>query len=352
MISKYKVLLTLFIFLGAILIAPLAVSAQEENAVITSEADQALAESADLSDEPEVLESVTIEEPKSIPSNFGLWWRNLKEQISLVITFNPVKKAEKQLKFAEERIKLAEYTLQNSTGPKIQEKAQKMVEKANEYIQKVEEKKNELAQSSDLKAKTILKDVAKHYLNTERVFEKIEDKLPPEKLEQFQQIRERIEERQGSVLEEIKNNFNVSQEIKDKVIEVGNKIKEKLQIREEFRAEQKDILDEIKAGNQEAKNEFQQLRQEKEQKTEELRQQYKEEKTEIIDKVKSGDETAVKELKELNQKQQGKLQEVRQEVTEKAKEIKQEVIKNVQVKKEQMQQNREELKETIKANKP
>ena len=61
-----------------------------------------------LTDTQEVLNGVSVSEQTNVPSGLGLWFRDWREKISLTLTFNPVKKAEKQLLFAEERIKIAE----------------------------------------------------------------------------------------------------------------------------------------------------------------------------------------------------------------------------------------------------
>lgn len=52
--------------------------------------------------------TTTAAESKDIPSSWGFFWRDIQERISLALTLNPVKKADKQVTFAEERLKLAE----------------------------------------------------------------------------------------------------------------------------------------------------------------------------------------------------------------------------------------------------
>ncbi len=309
--------------------------------------DQVLAESTDLAEELEPLEGVEIKEPTSIPSGFGIWWQNLKETVSLGLTFNPVKKAEKQLKFAEERMKLAEYMMQNSTDTKVQEKAQQMIERANGYIQKIEEKKSNLVASSDQKIKTLFDNVAKHYLNKEKVLERIEDKISPEKLEQFQQVRVRIEEKREEFLNYLENNSNVPQEVKDKVSGVVQRIEAIKLEREEFREGQKDLLEQIKAGSQEARVELENLREEKKQATEQLREQYKENKIEIINKIKEGDSSAVDELKKLNEEQKMNALQIIQNVQEKAGEIRGEVKEQTGELRQELEQNRDQIKQQI-----
>ncbi len=110
--QTHKILLISFIIFGFVVFVFPAAKAQEdatsliEATTITTEADHTLTteseqilttESAVLSDEPEALEGVQIAEPTSVPSSFGLWWRNWQERVSVALTLNPVKKAEKRL---------------------------------------------------------------------------------------------------------------------------------------------------------------------------------------------------------------------------------------------------------------
>mgnify|MGYP001570933074 CR=1 FL=1 len=326
MISKNKFLIVSIVLLGLVSFIPLEVKAQNKN----SEANQVLTESISLDDEIEPLDGVEVTEVKSVPSGFGFWWSNVREWVSTGVTFDPVKKAEKQLKFAEERMRLADYIIQNSTDPKAQEKAQQMLEKANSHIQKIEERKDNFVNKTDERSQKLLRNIAKHNLNKQRILEKIEDKLSPEKLEEFQRLRKAFEEKDKNFLNDLQNNPNIPQEIKDRVKDVLLRVENTHKIREEFRIQQKAILDEIKAGNQDAKEQFEKLREERKQNLEKIREQFKERKEEIIDRIKEGEEGAVKELKELNQERQKEATKIREEMKQKTGEIKDELQKKRQ----------------------
>lgn len=375
MTQTHKILLIIFIIFGLAAFVSPAARAQEgatsltEATTVTTEADRALttesgqaltAESAVLSDEPEALESVQVSEPTSVPSSFGFWWRNWQERVSVALTLNPVKKAEKRLVFAEERVKLAEYIAQNSTDPKVQDKAQQMLVKANEYIQKIEDKKDDLVNSTDQRAKILLRNVVRHQVNQTLVLDKLEDKLPPEKLEQFQQFRERVETRQENFLQNLQNNPNILQEVKDKVSEVAARVEARVQERQEFRAEQKDLLNEIKAGNEQARTEFDVLRQDRQQQLQQVRQEFKEQRDEIINQAKennsgvandakaANDLKAANELKQLIQEKTQAVQGINRQVKNKAQEIRVELKQNTQGVKQQLQENRQQLRQDIK----
>ncbi|MDP2709406.1 MAG: DUF5667 domain-containing protein [bacterium] len=234
--------------------------------LILFSAGPALAEdetAATAADEPVVLDGVETAEPTALPSNFGLWWRGWRERVSLALTFDSVKKSEKALLFAEERVRLADYITQNADDPKIQEKAQQMLAKANQYMEKIQERQSDLINNGGERAKILLGNLAAHYANQERVMEKLEDKLPPEKLEQFQSSRRSAEARTEAFLSRLAEHQNVPAEVKEKIIRTKERVGEKLKAREEFRTEQKDILEKIRAGSQAAREELKQLRERK-----------------------------------------------------------------------------------------
>jgi len=303
---------------------------------------QAVAESAALAGEAEKLEGVALTEPTNIPSGFGFWWNDLKENVSLALTFDPVKKAEKQLQFAAQRVKLAEYMAQNSTDAKVQEKAQQLLERANEYTQKIQERENALIEKSGAKTQILFANMAKFQTNAQAAMEKLEDKLPAEKLEAFQQWSQQVEARQQQFLVDLKDNPNMPQGVKDKAAEVQARIEMKLQDRQEFRAEQQEILQEAKINNADAQAALEELRNERGRALEEAKELYKENKEQIINKINSGQTSAVRELIQLNQAAKTEVKNIQQETKAKAVQVKTEIRANAQQSRQELQQNRVE----------
>jgi len=93
----------------------------------------------------EALEGVVVTQVDKAPSSFGLFWLGLKERVSIALTLDPVKKAEKQVEFAEQRMKIAEKIAEKTDDPEVQAKVQKMVDRAQELLAKVEEKKDKFS---------------------------------------------------------------------------------------------------------------------------------------------------------------------------------------------------------------
>ena len=281
----------------------------DENTVTTENMDEivseAVANTEDLTLAPsEELEGIEINESIKIPSAFGLFWKNIKENVSLAFTFDEGKKTELQLKFAEERTRTAEKMVEISDNPNVQEKATAMIEKANQYMEKVMAKKEKFIEKTDDRAKKLLTNIAKHELNKERVMEKIEDKIPVEKLEQFQAFRQGIEKKAEKFFNDIENNVNISDELKQIIIEKQQLIQNKIQEREDVRNEHQGLLEEALSGNEEAKVELQALRAEILEKRKATIATMQTLKQELLNKLKSGDEelkaVALEQIKNLN----------------------------------------------------
>lgn len=210
------------------------------------------------------VDADTPEVSKDVPSGFGFFWRGFKERVSLLTTVNPVKKAEKQLQFAEERLQIAKTIAEKSTDPKVQAKAEAMVTKANEYIQKIEEKKEAWIEKKDERSERLLKNIATHELNREKVMDRLEEKLP---VEQVQKIREERQKHQ-ELLNRLQNGDESAQADLD--------------------AMKQQRTDVIKANVEDARKLLNTTEQKKE---------------ELIKKAKAGDEKAIKEVRMIQKVQ-------------------------------------------------
>ncbi len=180
----------------------------------------------------------TVAADKEAPSQFGLMWRGLRERISLFTTVNSVKKAQKQLQFAEERMRIAETFAAKSDDPKAQERAEKMTAKATEYLQKIEKKKDTL----------IPKDVRAHLQEVkERLDARKEDAAAFEA--KHQALVERVLNGDDSAQAELesleKERKAALQERVDAARELQGMVKEK----------KEEVLKKAKAGDEQAKKE-------------------------------------------------------------------------------------------------
>ncbi|PIR43048.1 hypothetical protein COV24_04685, partial [candidate division WWE3 bacterium CG10_big_fil_rev_8_21_14_0_10_32_10] len=169
------------------------VDSTDVDAALDEVVDEDVAEVLDeVENEEDELEGVEVQEPTSVPSGFGLFLRDWRERISLVLTLDPVKKAEKQLLYAEERIKIAEKISEESNNPRAQEKAQKMIEQANKHIEKIEERKEKWSEKVGEDAERLRKNLATHHLRRDKALERIEERVPEEAREKFEELREKM----------------------------------------------------------------------------------------------------------------------------------------------------------------
>lgn len=349
MTIKLKFLVVIVVSLSAALFAPVtkAQDTPSTSPAVTVEATTAIAENAVVSGDLQPLEGVELKEVKRIPSNFGLWWKNISEWTSLALTLDPVKKAEKRLLFAEQRTKLANYIIEHTTDPKIQEKAKNMLEKADEYMKKIEEKKAELAAKQDERTKKLLENVAKHEANKQTVLEKVEDLLSPEALLAFQTFRKASEEDGKDFLKSLLADPNVSSEIKDAISKILSQVQATQTARQKIREEERPVIEAIKQKLDGAKEEFEKIREQRKQDLEKLREQYKDDKEEIIDKIQEGDKDAVKELKALNAKMKEESSKVKSEVKKDVEDLKDKLEKAREEVKQEMEQKREDAKDQV-----
>lgn len=261
-------------------------TALTETDISTAPAAPALETSAELADEPQALEGVTVAKPTKLPSNFGLWWSNLRENISLALTIDPVKKSEKALKYAEEKVKMADYIAQNSTDEKIQEKAQKMLEKANQYIEKIQARQNDLVNSDNEKAKALLNNLADHLANREQVMERLENGLSADNLQKFQVFNKKVASSTQEFLGNLSENKNMPEAVKEKIKQVKENIMERATARQEFRVQEKELLEKIKSGDTGAKEELKNLREQRNDDMKQIKEEAKEKIQSIKEKIK------------------------------------------------------------------
>ncbi|OGH88212.1 MAG: hypothetical protein A3J93_00530 [Candidatus Magasanikbacteria bacterium RIFOXYC2_FULL_42_28] len=282
--------------------------------------------------EPE-LEGVTVAEPTKVPSAFGLWWRGVRENVSVALTFDPVKKAEKRLVFAVEREKLAEYIANNATDEKVKAKATQMLEKAQEQMAKVAELKEKFANKTDERATRLMKNLATHELRREKVMERLEEKLP-EAREKLDELREKGLEAGGRLLNAI-NNENLPPEVKEHLEAVKIRVEATAESVKQFRLERKEILDGVKDGDEAtkeaARQELEKLQAERKTEMEGIRVDFKDSREDLKEAVKVG-EVATGTAR--------KILQVEKKVIEKAQERREDARERASVKREDIEESK------------
>lgn len=208
-----------FVFLAFFLVAGFAFA--EETTEVTA---------ADLS----------VEEPTVLPDSPFYFLKEWSRGIGNLLTFSPVKKAERQLQQANERLveakKLAEKTGNEQIVANAMEKYEKAVEKTKEKIEKVKEKNTERFQKLMDK---FTEDSLKHSNLINRMSVKYGN-APAEVKEKIEAARERVEERLGDVLNSVDKEKvgerlekaigkNQNKEVNTNQLEVLKRVEQKLQ---------------------------------------------------------------------------------------------------------------------------
>jgi len=320
-------------------------------------------------DTSEALEGMEVSTVDKVPTSFGLFWFSLKERINIAFTFDPVKKAEKQVQFAEERMLIASKMSEKTDDPKVQEKIQKMIERAQELITKVEEKKDKFLENKDDRSQRLLKNIAIHTENKEAVMDKIEerlqDKLTPEQLIKFQEMRADGMLKAQGILKAI-TNPNMPEEVKTKLQEVKDRIDQKAEESKLFRETQKQALEDLKNGVDGAKDELKALydtrREEMKTNLEEAKiklEERKEVEKDLRGEAISGDEDAIKKLEMMRANDERLREQLQQRVenreenivpkiqerTEEMRRLEVERIEKIEEETNQIQENKIEVRQ-------
>lgn len=306
----------LFLAVALLLLGAVPVSAQEIIEVMSEGGTLTVTteENVVTSDETPVLteDNEVLSETVSVPGAFGLFWRNIRERVSIALTFNTVKKAEKQLQYAEERMQIAEaVAVQAVSNPQLQDKAEKIMERANQLMEKVQERQELFNNSEDTRVRALLRNTATQMVQREAVLNKIETILSPERLQKFETTRIKNIENSQRLLNAL-NNEKIPEEIQIHLQEVKQRIEEHSQEVKQFQEEKKELLDKAAVGIEEAKLQLKELNRErveirKEQQIEqkqlrqEVKDNIKEMKQELSDQAVEDSAGAATQLQEIKQ---------------------------------------------------
>lgn len=279
------------------------------------------------------LEGVEVEEVVKMPTTWGNFWNNVKERVAVTLTFDPIKKAEKQLKYAERHMKIAEYVAEHADSEKAQALAERAVVKAQKYMEKIEAKKDKWIENIDDRARGLYKNIVTHQIRKENILDKLEEKLPEEKLEKLREMRENGLKKSQRFLNAIEND-KIPEEVKEHLKKVKSRVENHVQEVKEFNQKKRELLRNAKDGDESAKEELEALRENRQEEVQNRVQERREVKETLREAVESGDEQALQKLKRMN-------------VTEKV--INRARLNAVEKRRENIVEKKQELREDIKA---
>jgi len=198
-----KKLIYSFLIFGLIMFAPAFVFAQDNDtttvddvAVVSEEADQ---------DENITAEDLNIEEPTLLPDSpfyFAKdWWRG----INTFFTFDPVKKAEKQLKHTDERLIEAKKVAEKTGDPELLARAMERHSRSvDKLARRIESFKDRLDDNPELQ--NVVDKFTEKQLLHQRVIDELEGRLedaPLDIQERFAEARDKIAQRFAEALHEV-----------------------------------------------------------------------------------------------------------------------------------------------------
>ena len=216
MSNSAKLFSFLFIFFLGLGIF-LAVSAQEASPV----------EEAVNLDEDIQPEDLGVSEPKLLPDSPFYFLKNWARGIQNVLTFNPIRKAELRMKFANEKLMEVKKIVQKTQDPekikKATENYQQEVEKIKNQVEKIKEKAKENPQVESFLDK-FLHQQTLH----QKLLQKLGTQVPPESFEKIEEAREEHLERFKDVMLKLEDRKEKITEKLDKILEEqkGSQFKE------------------------------------------------------------------------------------------------------------------------------
>ncbi len=172
-------------------------------------------------------EDLGVSEPKLLPDNPFYFLKNWAREIQEVLTFNPIRKAELRMKFANEKLIEIKKIVQKTQDPekikKATENYQQEVEKIKNQVEKIKEKAKENPQVESFLDK-FLHQQTLH----QKLLQKLETQVPPEAFEKIEEAREEHLERFKDVMLKLEDRKEKITEKLDKILEEqkGSQFKE------------------------------------------------------------------------------------------------------------------------------
>lgn len=206
------------------------------------------------------LEGLDLQLPSGeVPSGFGLWWRGVKENVSLAFTFNAERKAEKRLQYAEERMRMADALADKADDPKVQKRIEKLVGKAHKFMDKMEKDKDKWFDKSSERAQRLVSNITRHHFNRETVMDNLEDQLPEDSLNEIRTMREEGLESSKRLLNAIANE-DIPGAVRSHLQGVKEQIEKHAEDVKQYREQKTELLERRKAGDEAASGELEMLR--------------------------------------------------------------------------------------------
>ncbi|MFC1612747.1 DUF5667 domain-containing protein [Patescibacteria group bacterium] len=172
-------------------------------------------------------EDFGISEPTMLPDSPWYFTKSLWRGVKSAVTFNPIKKAELKLQFANEKLietkKLAEKTGATGAIENALESYQNEVDKVKEKIDNIKETVKE-----NPNVDKFLDKLADHQIKQKKLLDKLEEKMPEKTFAKIQEAKDNVMENLGNALNKLDDRKEKITERLEKIIENqdGSKFKD------------------------------------------------------------------------------------------------------------------------------
>lgn len=172
-------------------------------------------------DEDITAEDLGVSEQKTLPDSPFYFIKNFWRGVRTALTFNPVKKAELRLRFANEKLieakKLAEKTNKEEFVGKAVERYQKEMEKIKIKVETFKEKA-----ADNPKIESFLSRFINTAIKQQVLMEKLEEKIShnPKALEKIETAKEQVLENHSRVIQQLEEKTQIKERLEENIQEI------------------------------------------------------------------------------------------------------------------------------------
>ncbi len=250
--SKIKISLTSIFFAIMIFISAEAAHANTSSAFYLNKIkDQAV----DLTSDAKEFISNT---EKTMPSEFKIFIRSIKERFFIFVTRNPEQKIQRRLEYARDNLELADLLnqqLENDDYKRIE----KALKRANNYMGDID--MNSVAWIPKIDQENmddIASKLSGYQIKSEDILDKVEFQFSGENLDKFQELREDLLGTAKTIIGKL-NLESFSGDTKQKIVEVKNQIQTREKDLEEYQAKREALLYEAKESGKDTRIKLEKL---------------------------------------------------------------------------------------------
>jgi len=176
-----------------------------------------------IQDETVTAADLGIKEPTILPDSWMYFIQEWKRSLKQAITFNPVKRAELQLRIASERLLEAKKLSEKTNNQQILDKATK---KYNETVDKIKAATDKIKGNVDSNSAIgkFLDKYTQQQILHEKILDKLAGKVATSTLEKIREARDRHLEKFGEVMQKLENKDKIKERLEKNFTEIKGSI--------------------------------------------------------------------------------------------------------------------------------